>query len=207
MKLEMLLSFVGYLFDEYKRYKDDDCQDNPTITIASKQNDDDAIEKMIGELSAYFKENILSQARLFQIFRDGSVDYNHFLLAKQYEPLGVYYEKLSVLLRNSIADGGLFMPEYLGLLLLHYYFQKIEYSFGKFPFLHQYNFQYVLEIYNDVNITLKKELVEKNPKTRIWEHRTVFDEMEKIAQKMVDEYSAFHYKLNKKRVSKTRKKK
>jgi hypothetical protein len=35
----------------------------------------------------------------------------------------------------------------------------------------------------------------------------VFDEMEKIAQKMVDEYSAFHYKLNKKRVSKTRKKK
>jgi hypothetical protein len=58
-----------------------------------------------------------------------------------------------------------------------------------------------------VNITLKKELVEKNPNTRIWEHRTVFDRMEKIAQKMVDEYFTFHYKLNVKRVSKTRRKK
>jgi hypothetical protein len=207
MKLEMLLSFVGYLFDEYKRYKDDDFQENPTITITSEPNNDDFIEKMIEELSGYFEENVLSQERLFQIFRDGRLDYEHLLLAKQYEPLGVYYEKLSILLRNGIPDGGLFMPEYLGLLLLHYYFQKIEYSFGRFSFLSQYDFQYVLEIYNDVNITLKKELVEKNPNTRIWEHRTVFDRMEKIAQKMVDEYFTFHYKLNVKRVSKTRRKK
>ena len=34
-----------------------------------------------------------------------------------------------------------------------------------------------------------------------------FDRMEKIAQKMVDEYFTFHYKLNVKRVSKTRRKK
>lgn len=206
MKLEMLLSFIGYLFDEYKRYKDDDSQGNPTITITSEPNNDDFIEKVIEELSQYFEENILTQEKLFQIFKDGKLSYNDLLIAKQYQPMGIYYEKLSILLRNSIPDGGLFMPEYLGLLLLHYYCQKIEYLCGKFAFLNKYDFNSVLEIYNDVNITLKKELVEKNPKTRLWEHRTVFDRMETIAQKMLSEYLAFHYKINPKRVSKTRKK-
>jgi hypothetical protein len=64
-----------------------------------------------------------------------------------------------------------------------------------------------MNIYSEVNIKIKKELVEKHPETKIWEHRTVFDTMEKIATKIIKEYDTFQYKLNINRVSKTRKSK
>jgi hypothetical protein len=65
----------------------------------------------------------------------------------------------------------------------------------------------VLNVYGEVNIRVKKELVEKHPQTKIWEHRTIFDTMEEIASKIIKEYDTFQYKLNINRKSKTRKKK
>jgi len=117
------------------------------------------------------------------------------------------YEKLGMLLKNLVPNGSIFMPEYLGLLLIHFYKQEAKQSFCKFSFVDTLELDDVLNIYIGVNMRVKKELVEKHPETKIWEHRTIFDTMEKIATKIIKEYDQFQYKLNVNRKSKTRKNK
>lgn len=207
IKTEILLTFALQLFDEYEEIKDDSCKKKNVITVKTPQNNDIAIDIVVSELSSYCKENVIKKEQLFKIFGEANLNKQSFLLAKQYEPLGVYYEKLSTLLKHYIANGGLFMPEYLGLLLIHYYTLEAGQSFARFPFIEEYNLSEVLAIYGEVNINIKKDLVEKHPNSRIWEHRTIFDTMDKVALKMIKEYQSFQYKVNVTRVSKTRKKK
>ncbi|MDD2698747.1 MAG: hypothetical protein PHF17_08110 [Arcobacteraceae bacterium] len=208
IKTEILLTFVSQLFDEYNKIKNNDYDEKKSvITVQTPEKNDIAIDTVVSELSLYCNENAITKEQLFKIFGNANLNKQSFIIAKQYEPLGVYYEKLSTLLKNYIPNGGLFMPEYLGLLLIHYYTVEAGQSFGKFPFIKDYNLNEILAVYGEVNINIKKELVEKHPSSRIWEHRTVFDTMEKVAIKIIKEYHTFQYKVNINRVSKTRKKK
>lgn len=208
-KTETLLSFVVQLFDEYEQLKDDKyCQNKNILTVKkASKNDDVVIETVIMELSSYLKQNVIHKEKLFKIFREANQSKQNFILAKQYEPFGVYYEKLGRLLANLVPKGSLFMPEYLGLLLIYFYKIEAKQSFSKFTMIEELQIEDILSIYSEVNIRVKKELVEKHPQTKIWEHRTIFDTMEKIANKIIKEYDQFQYKLNINRVSKTRKKK
>ena len=207
-KAEILLTFVLQLFHEYELLKNKQHNQNKNIitVLKASSTDDLTIDTVITELSTYLKENVIQKEKLFRIFREANQSQQNFLLAKQYEPYGVYFEKLGMLLKNLVPNGSSFMPEYLGLLLIFYYKQE-EQSFGKFPYVDKMDFKEVLGIYEEVNIRVKKELVEKHPETKIWEHRTIFDSMEKIATKIIKEYDIFQYKFNINRVSKTRKKK
>jgi len=207
-KAEILLTFVLQLFDEYEHLKDEKyCENKNILTVKANKNDDMAIDGVIRELSSYLKENVIQKEKLFKIFREANLNQQSFLLAKQYEPFGVYYEKLGMLLKNLVPNGSLFMPEYLGLLLIYFYKLEAKQSFCKFPLVEELDLEDVLNVYGEVNIRVKKELVEKHPQTKIWEHRTIFDTMEKIASKIIKEYDTFQYKLNINRKSKTRKKK
>lgn len=207
IKGEMVLTFVGRLFDEYEQIKDNDTIRRNVITVETPLDNDIKIDKVVCELSLYLQENVMRKEKLFKIFGEANLNKQSFLLAKQHEPLGVYYEKLSTLLKHYIPNGGLFMPEYLGLLLIHYHNIEAGQPFIKFPYIQEYNFEHILDIYEQVNINIKKKLVDKHPNSRIWEHRTVFDTMHKVALKIVKEYQSFQYKVNITRVSKTRKKK
>lgn len=206
IKSETLLCFIGQLLEEYFLTKSEE-SDKKVITVQTEQNSENAIEQSVYELEEYLKENVIHRKTLFKLFREASQNKQSFVQAKKYEPFGVYYEKLGKLLQNYIPKGGLFMPEYLAFLLMHHYIIQVGQPFLKYSFIQEYNLQELLAIYGEVNIKMKKDLVEKHPNTRLWEHRTVFDQMDKIASKMIEEYVKFQYKLNVNRVSKTRKKK
>ena len=208
-KAEILLAFVLQLFNEYEELKDEKEISNKKIltVVKASSNDDTSIDTVITELSTYLKENVIQKEKLFRIFREANQSQQNFLLAKQYEPYGVYFEKLGILLKNLVPNGSMLMPEYLGLLLIFYYKREAQQSFGKFPYVDKMDFKEVLSIYEEVNIRMKKEHVEKHPETKIWEHRTIFDGMEKIATKIITVYDKFQYKINVNRKSKTRKKK
>lgn len=209
LKAEILLTFVLELFDEYQQLKNNFSPSTKIIEVekSSKDEEDISIDKVILEFSLHLKQKVIQKEKLFNIFREANQSQQNFLLAKQYEPHGVYYEKLGVLLKNLVPNGTMFMPEYLGWLLICYYKQEAKQSFIKCPFVDKFEFENILHIYQDANIRVKKELVMKHPETKIWEHRTIFDKMENIASKIIKEYDKFQYKLNVNRVSKTRKKK
>lgn len=208
-KAEILLTFVLQLFNEYEKLKEDNGDTNKKIltVVKASQDDDISIDKVISELSTYLKKTVIPKEKLFKIFREAKQNQQNFLLAKQYEPYGVYYEKLGKLLKNLVPSGSMFLPEYLGLLLISFYKLEAKQSFTRFPFVDELELENIFDIYIGVNIKVKKELVEKHPETKIWEHRTIFDGMEKIASKIIKEYDKFQYKLNVNRVSKTRKSK
>lgn len=207
LKTEILLSFVLQLFEEYEELKEEKViQTRKFITVKTENDKNTFIDKVVSELVSYLKENVINQKKLFKIFRQANLNQQSFLLAKQYEPYGVYYEKLGMLLKKSIPEGSLFMPEFLGFLLLYLYKTNLHKSFIGFSLIEEYKFEMVIAVYNEVNINIKKDLVQKHPNTRIWEHRTIFDTMENIAIKIVQDYDCFQYKLNTTRKSKTRKK-
>lgn len=205
VKTEILLSFALKLFDEYQQLKDVD--DYRFLEVKICERNDLAVDLSISNLIGFLQENVLKKETLFKIFKDANLSKQNLLLAKQYEPQGIYFEKLSMLLKSYIPNGGLFMPEYLGLLLMYYYQIDSKQIFARFPYIEEFDFSHILSIYEEANINVKKDLIEKHPNTRLWEHRTVFDEMDKIAKKIIKEYHLFKYKLNINRVSKTRKKK
>lgn len=206
-KAEILLTFILQLFDEYEQLRDENYSQKKTIvTVKAHKNDDMVIDEVIKDLSFYLRENVIPKEKLFKIFREANLSQQNFLLAKQYEPYGIYYEKLGLLLKNLVPHGSMFIPEYLGLLLIYFYKLEAKQSFSKFSMIEELQLEDILNIYSEVNMRVKKELVEKHPQSKIWEHRTVFDTMEKIASKIIKEYHKFQYKLNINRKSKTRKK-
>lgn len=205
IKAEIILTFVSKLFDDYGKLKDEIyCQDRKVLSIVVEQNDDKKIDEAIDELSYYLKINVIQQEYLLKIFKEASFNQQNLFIAKRYEPYGVYYEKLGKLFNQFIPNGSVLMPEYLGLLLIYYYKTDAKQSFYRFPFIDSYKIEEILEIYREANMKIKKELVEKNPNSRIWEHRTVFDSMEKVASKAIKGYNLFSYKLNVTRKSKIR---
>lgn len=207
IKAEILLSFVLQLFEEYEQLKDDQYSEPKTIVKVKTDNTEDiVIDDIVTPMIDFLRENIIPRSKLFKIFREANQNKQNFLLAKQYEPYGVYFEKLGMLLKQLVPNGSSFLPEYLGLLLIHHYKIESGYQFILFPMIENIPFDKLLPIYDEVNIRVKKELLEKHPNSRIWEHRTVFDTMDKIALKMIVEYNKFQYKLNVNRKSKTRKK-
>ena len=155
----------------------------------------------------FVKFTIVRKEQLLKIFQEANIDSKRMLLAKQCEPLGVYYEKLAKLLMHYIPNGGLFIPEYFGILLIHYFKSELQQSFYPFSYIEEYNFDSILGVYEKINIALKKDMVKDNPNMRLWECRTTLDEMEKVALHLIKEYNSFQYKINIMRKSKTRRNK
>ena len=207
IKAEIILTFVAELFDDYYKLKNNSCEKLGVISIDTKTEDDFVIEKTVNELSNYCKTNVVRKEQLLKIFQEANSDSKKMLLAKQCEPIGVYYEKLAKLLMHYIPNGGLFIPEYFGILLIYYFKSELQQSFYPFAYIEEYNFDSILGVYEKINITLKKDMVKDNPNMRLWECRTTLDEMEKVALHLLKEYNSFQYKINIMRKSKTRRNK
>jgi len=197
---------VSELFEDYKKLQNDSCEKVGVTSIDTSNEDDMVISSNIEILHSYLLENVTSKEQLMEVFSKAKHNKETFAIAKQVEPFGVYYEKIANLLMKYIPKGGLFIPEYFGLLLIHLYKGEHKRSFKKFPFIDDFKLDTLLAIYEKVNINLKKEYLHNNPNKRIWEHRTVIDTMEKVAPLLLKEYLNFQYKVNIMRKSKTRKK-
>lgn len=108
-------------------------------------------------------------------------------------------------LLSIFLKGGMFIPEYFGMLLIYLYKVEFKRSFRGFPYIDTFDMSSLLSIYEKVNISLKKEYLQNNPTKRLWEHRTVIDTMDKVASLLLKEYLQFQYKVNIMRKSKQRK--
>jgi len=153
-KSEIVLTFALELFDDYYRLRDDSCQKEGVISLDLKSQDDIVIANCIDELSTYLRDNIIKKSDLLAIFTNTNTK-DGLVLAKQCEPLGVYYEKLAKLLMHYIPKGGLFIPDYFGILLIHYYKSELGGSFSKYSYIDNYDFQKILGVFERVNITLQ----------------------------------------------------
>lgn len=199
IKTEILLTFVAELFEDYLRIKN-----NPEFSCSLNFIDNKLIDQSIIDFLKYFSENIIRKKQLIELFQDANGNSLQMVHVKQYETFGVYYRKLSGLLLHYLSNDSKFMPEYFGILLMYYFKTETSRIFSDFIFIQEFDFSSLLSIYEDTNITLKKELSKINPNAKFWEHRTTIDNMEKIAFHLIKKYDSFQYKINTSRKSKKR---
>jgi hypothetical protein len=87
------------------------------------------------------------------------------------------------------------MPEYFGILLIYYFKVEAKRVFSDFEFIQNYDVSPLLDIYENINIALKKEFLKTHPNKRLWEYRTTIDNMDKLALRLVKKYDQFQYKI------------
>jgi len=191
IKGEILLTFVAELFEDYLRIKKDS-------KLASEANfiNNILIDSTIKELLEYFNLHIIRKEQLSRLFNQTSYNNKEILLAKQYEVFGIYYKKLLNLLLQYIQKDTKFMPEYFGILLIYYFKVETKREFSDFEFIQNYDISPLLAVYENINISLKKEFLITHPNKRLWEYRTTIDNMDKLALKLIKKYDQFQYKIS-----------
>lgn len=204
LKMDTLLLVVHTLLSDFDRidYKDNS---NPMLVTASR-NDIDLINKSVYSLKDYLDNNIIIRDTLFYLFKNKNQSALFGKITRNLEPMKVYYKYLTTIFSTKLQKGSLWIPELLAFSLLHNYKKEYGKSLLSYPYIDSFPLETILNIYNKNNLELKKN-ISKADATTPWKIKTNMDEMYDISELMVKKYLDFNFKVNEKRVSKTRTKK
>ncbi|RXJ81264.1 hypothetical protein [Arcobacter sp. F2176] len=204
VKVDTLLLIVHMLLSDYEKIEIKDNTIKKNLLIDSQVID--FINKSIHELKNYLESNIIVRETLLYILKNKNLSPKFLKLSKNLEPMRVYYQYLTSIFSNKITKGSFWIPELLAFSLIHYFKKEQEKSFFNHTLIQNFPTEKFLNIYNQNNIKIKKQL-SKEEQVNLWKIKTNLDEMYDLSEYMIEKYLEFNYKINDKRVSKTRIKK
>lgn len=193
LKLNTLLLVVHFLISDYEK---------PQLL---DEKDSLFVDENIFKLKEYIEENIIVSDTLVYLYKNRHQTALLNALATKLEPMKAYYIFLTNIFKTKLIKGSNWLPELLGFSLIYNYKKEFEKSFVLYPFIENFPIENVIEIYNKNNIELKKEMCEEE-NLNLWKIKTPLDNMYDLSEFMVKKYIDFNFKINPKRVSKTRKK-
>ena len=203
LKLDTLLMIVHHLIKEYKK---EDIRKESPLTVDITEDEFDFLDKNICSLHKYLDQNIITTNTLYYIFNNKNQSVLMSNIAKNLEPMKAYYKYLTSLFSTKLSSGSNWIPELFALSLLYSYKKEHGKSLSSYPFLDDFPLEQIIEIYNKNNIELKKR-ISQHENINVWKVKTVLDEMYNGSDFLTKKYLAYNFKINEKRVSKTRNKK
>lgn len=204
LKIDTLLLVVQFLLKDYKKMDANQIPD--PMTICASKDEINFINSSVNSLKTYLDNNIIVSDTLFYLFKnkDQSALFNK--ITRNLEPMKAYYKYLINIFSTKLKHGSNWIPELLAFSLIYNYKKEHNKSFALYPELDNYPIDKLINIYNKNNLELKKRIAqEKN--TSAWKIKTNIDEMYDTSEVMVQKYLTYNFKINAKRVSKTRVKK
>ena len=204
LKVDTLLLVVHTLLSDFDRLEYTD-QSNPMLITTSK-SDLELINKSVASLKNYLDNNIINRDTLINLFKNKSQSALHGKIVRSLEPMKVYYKYITAIFSTKLQKGSLWIPELLAFSLLYNYKKEYGKSLILHPFVDSFALDAILRIYNKNNLELKKNRSQVENET-VWKVKTNIDEMYDISEIMVKKYLNYNFKINEKRVSKTRRKK
>ncbi|APW64837.1 MULTISPECIES: hypothetical protein [Arcobacteraceae] len=204
LKVDTLLLVVHSLLNDFDKldFSDDS---NPMLISASK-SDITLINKSVESLTNYLDSNIISKDTLVNLYKNPNPSALNSKIKRSLEPMRDYYKYLSAIFSTKIQKGSMWIPELLAFSLLYNYKKEHGKSLNLYPLIDNFPIEKILQIYNKNNLELKKNIANKDNKTT-WKVKTDIDEMYDISELMIKKYLNYNFKINPKRVSKTRSKK
>ncbi len=206
LKEDTLLMIVHYLIKDYNSLKSKNANQTDQSIINIKQEDLDFIEQNISSLHRFLEKNVITVDTLNKIFANRSQSVFMKQLASNLEPMKDYYKYLTTLFSTKLSNGSQWVPELFAFSLLYTYKKEHGKSLYAYPFLEDFPIEKIIEIYNQNNIELKKSIA-KQENISFWKVKTVMDEMYNNSEFITEKYLKYNFKINPKRVSKTRAKK
>lgn len=204
LKVDTLLLVVHSLLSDFEKIDIDD-KSNP-ILITTSKSDLESINKSVSSLKNYLDTNIINKETLVTLFKNPNQSSAHCNIKKCLEPMKDYYKYITSIFSTKIKKGSLWIPELLAFSLLYWYKKEHDKSFHLYSFVDNFPIENILEVYNKNNIKLKKNLLEDETKNT-WRVKTNIDEMYDLSEFMMKKYINYNFKMNGKRVSKSRTKK
>ena len=115
-------------------------------------------------------------------------------LAKLEEPLIYYYDAMAQKVANHYQDRPAHFPEFLIVCVLSHWILEEEKSIELFPFLKEFDFAMLIEKFENNRSELERDGV------------CIISEIHNVSISIVEKLKTRRYKINKKRISKSRKK-
>lgn len=204
LKLDTLLMIVHHLLRSYQKENFRNPSNDTVIDVT--QDELDFIDKNICSLHKYLENNIITANTLFQIFKSQNESILMKKVAKNLEPMKVYYKYLTTLFSSKLSSGSQWIPELFAFSMLYNYKKEYGKSLSTYPFLDEFPIEKIIDIFNKNNLELKKR-VSKRDNIDLWKVKTVLDDMYNSSEFMTEKYIQYNFKINEKRVSKSRNKK
>ena len=193
-KTEALLVFIRTTLEQY--FKDLDA--NNIHFQMGNDEDNKIIDNTLKTLLDKLQQTVVNSSYLRSITTIASKNQAMMMLAKKEEPLMVYYDAIIKQIELSLSQGSNWIPEQLVICLLSQWILEEEKSTALYPFLNDIDYTELLSRYDLVLIQAKKD--------EDWNKVLVIRNMYKVADELIQRLKNTTYKLNTKRVSKSRKK-
>ena len=193
-KTEALLIFIRTTLEQY--FKDLD-NNKPSFEIGSKE-DCELLDKSLRSLLSNLQETVVNSSYLRSITATAKKSQAMMMLAKKEEPVMVYYDAIVKQIQTSLLQGQNWIPEQLVLCLLSEWIIEEEKSTALYPFLNDVDYLDLFNRYDKVRIKAKKD--------EDWNKMSAIMNMYKVGNDLIHRLKNTTYKINPKRVSKSRKK-
>jgi hypothetical protein len=187
-KTEALLVFIRTTLEEYFEKLDK----GAICNSIGDDEDNVKISQVLRNLLLQLQECVVSSSYLRSLIVNVHKNATLKILAKQEEPLMVYYDSLVKGLENNLKNGQKWMPELMVICLLSEWLIEEEKSVYLYQFLENINYLYLLNIY------------EKNKLTSNIEDKTIIMNMYKISSNLILNLKKCSYKINTKRKKRKR---
>ncbi len=193
-KTEALLVFIRTTLEQYFKDLDIKKVHFQMGTIEDNQMVDETLKTLLNNL----QETVVNSTYLRSITLTATKSQSMMMLAKKEEPLMVYYNAIVKQIELSLSQGQNWIPEQLIICLLSEWVLEEEKSTILYPFLNNIDYTSLLSRYDMVTIQAKKD--------EDWNKTLAVKTMYKVASELIQKLKNITYKMNTKRVSKTRKK-
>jgi len=193
-KTEALLVFIRTTLEQY--FKDLDI--NKIHFNMGTKEDNQIIDETLKNLLENLQETVVNSTYLRSITTTATKSQAMMMLAKKEEPLMVYYDAIIKQIEISLSQGTNWIPEQLVICLLSQWILEEEKSTILYPFLNDIDYTALLSRYDKVMIQAKKD--------EDWNKTLAIKIMYKVGDELIMKLKNTTYKINTKRVSKSRKK-
>lgn len=190
VKTEALLVFIRTTLEDYL----EKVRSNQIVFCIGSQEENTYINELLKELLYHLQECVVSSSYLRSLIANIHKNAALKMVAKQEEPLMVYYDAIIKSLENNLESGRYWMPELVVIALLSEWIIEEEKSVYLYPFLAKIDYVGLIEIYDKAKINLdtqKKEIIMN---------------MYKLSSQLINNLKETHYKVNTQRSKKRRKK-
>ena len=188
-KTEALLVFIRTTLEEYFEKLDK----GAICHCIGNDEENIFISNILRTLLLQLQECVVSSSYLRSIIANAHKNAALKILAKQEEPLMVYYDSLVKGLENNLKNGQKWMPELMVICLLSEWIIEEEKSVFLYPFLKDINYLQLLEIYDKTKLTSEDFTKE------------IILNMYKISSNLIENLLNSSYKMNTQRKKKRRK--
>lgn len=191
VKTEALLVFARTALERYFKHIEE-LKYTPKV---GDEKDTLYVYNTLRELTDYLQECVVNADYLIGIVQGAKVDANLKKLAKFEEPLIKYYDAMAHKVSTYYANKPAYIPEFLVICVLSCWIVEEEKSIELYPFLKKIDFELLISKF------------ELNRKEFIKDEECLISDILNVSSVIVQKLKSTKYRVNKQRVSKSRKKK